>query len=66
MKLRLEYPRPCYSNRDPEAFKEIVIIGISFDTRFFYVKNHDTGFEEFVLTILGFGLRLSREEQNNA
>jgi len=66
MKLRIEYPRPCYSNRDPAVFDDIVIIGMSFDTRFFYFKNHDTGFEEFILTILGFGFRLTQEEKNNA
>jgi len=60
MKIEFEYPRPMWTDRDPEIFDSITMFDLSFSTTLHYFKNHDTGAEEVLFTVVGFGIRLSR------
>lgn len=60
MKINLEYPRPLWTDRDPEIFDSITVFALSFPTTLYYFKNHDTGAEEVLFTVLGFGIRVNR------
>jgi hypothetical protein len=60
IKFKFEYPSFIFSNKDPEAFGDLTLFDIGFDTTLHYMKNHSTGYEHFVFRVLGFGLRLTR------
>lgn len=60
--IKVEYPWPYYTNREPECFDDIKMFALSFDTKIFYFKNYDTGFSEVVIKLFGFGLRISNKE----
>jgi hypothetical protein len=62
MKLKFEYPYPTYTNRDPDVWDNITMFNLAFPTTLHYFKNHDTGFEEYLFVVLGFGIRLTRAE----
>ena len=58
MKLKFQFPLPCWVNRSPEFFDEITMFDLSFQTTIHYFKNHDTSFSEVVVLLFGFGIRL--------
>lgn len=60
-KVYLELPNFLWSNRDPEAFEHTILITAQFRTMIYYFKNVETGFEEFVVSLFGFGLRFVRD-----
>lgn len=62
MKYRVtfEYPRPTWTNRDPEIFDNLTMFNLSFRTTIHYVKNHSSDYEEFLFAILGFGVRIEK------
>lgn len=61
MKIKLEYPWPCLTDKDPDCFGDITMFDLSFNTIIHYFKNHSTGYSEFQFKILGFGVRVSSE-----
>ena len=62
-KIRLEYPFPFISIRDKDVFDDMTMIDFSLNTTFHYLKNHDTGFGELLVRVLGFGFRISWLEE---
>jgi hypothetical protein len=59
MKIMFEYPRPVWTDRDPEDFfEDITMFDLSFKTTIHYFKNHDTGFSTLLLKVLGLGVRI--------
>lgn len=63
LELSFEYPRPMWISRDPELFDDITMFDLTLRTTIHYFKNHDTGYETFLVCLLGFGLRLERKER---
>lgn len=59
MKIKFEYPWPVWCNRDPDEWKDIQMFDISFDTKIHYFKNYDSDYTELVVTLFGFGIRIS-------
>lgn len=63
MKFNIEYPWIYYSNRDKDLFDDITMFDLTFSTTIHYFKNHETGYEQLLLKILGFGIRITRKEK---
>ena len=62
MKISIEYPKVVYTDRDPEVFHDITMFDLSFPTTIHYFKNHDREYEQLLIVLLGFGIRLTKEE----
>lgn len=60
MKVKFDYPRPVFFDRDEEIFSDTTMFDLSFRTAICYFKNHSTDYEEFHIYLLGFGIRLFR------
>ncbi len=63
--IKFEYPWPCWTNCDPECWDDITMLDITFMTTVHYFKNHSSGFKQFLIKILGFGIRIEWKEYKN-
>lgn len=61
LKFSFEYPLPVFVHKGEHEWMEMTMLDISFKTTLHYFKSHSSGYETFVLTILGFGFRLERQ-----
>ena len=61
MKIKFEYPLPVWCNRGPDEWHDIQMYDISFDTKIHYFKNHENGYTQLVVTLFGFGIRISSD-----
>jgi hypothetical protein len=59
MKIAFEYPMPVWCNRDPDEWKDIRMFDFSLDTKIHYFENYDSGYEQLVIKVLGFGVRIT-------
>ena len=62
IKFQIEYPWPCYTNRDPDVFRDITMFSMQFMTCFHYFKNHDNQYTELSIRVLGFGFRITEQK----